>query len=269
MPNLIYRGNVGLVPQWSGADLQLADRVTDTDVYRGPIWICRASALLRGTYGTGGRLGWVVTSSKVSSERKGLGTLTISWEVGGPYANARYLPLDDFRCEIVELMSKVERNKRLYGPEYPTNPDDRIHPTVIKLCYDAVSGTPPKDSQAMSTLRNMFDLDSDPPADGTTWFDQWGFGGTLLAWLQHGHETYYQAGVKYSYVWHSFDLPSLTMGGVIESSPFGGPMAGNTSFSWLRLADCVEPAGVNGSVYKITSSWFGGPGGHWEPTLYS
>lgn len=265
---IVWKGNVGLVPQWSGADLQLADRITDVDVYRGPIWVCRANVLLRGTWGTGGRLGWVVTSSKVQRERKGIGVLTISWEVGGPYANTAYLPLDDFRCEIVELYPKVERNKHMYGTTYPGVAGDRIAPVAIALCYQAAHGVPPKNLEARTQIQNLASRSSAAPT-GTTWAAQADWAAVLLDWLDHGHETYYQAGIKYSYIWHSFTLPSLSLGGVIVSSPFGGPLAGETAFSWLRLSDQPEPAGVNGSVYKITSTWLGGPGGHWDAVLYS
>jgi hypothetical protein len=269
--NLTWKGATGLVPQWSGADLQLADRVTDTDVYRGPIGMCRYQTLLRGTYGSGARLGWVVTSSKAASERKGIGTLTINWEVGGPYANPMYLPLDDFRSEPVELYPKVERNKRLFGPTYPANPGDRISAYTIALCYQAVHGVYPSNTQARGQLANMgeFDPDSDFLPEGSNWIDQWGFGGTLLSWLDHGNETYYQAGTKYSHIWHSFTWPELSNGGVVEPFPSGGPRMGDASLSWLRLADTPEPAGVNGSVYKVTSTWLGGPNGHWDAVLYS
>jgi hypothetical protein len=56
---------------------------------------------------------------------------------------------------------------------------------------------------------------------------------------------------------------------VIEPFPNAGPMMGDASRSWLRLADVPEPAGVNGSVYKITSTWLGGSDGHWDKLLYS
>jgi hypothetical protein len=268
MAAILWKGNTGLVPQWSGADLQLADRVTDTDVYRGPIWICRGSVLSRGTWGSGARTGWVVTSSKVQAERKGIGLLTISWEIGGPFANPAFLPLDDFRCEIVELYPKVERNKHMYGMTYPVNPGDRIDPLTIKRCYAAVNGDEVKSKQARTLIMNMASRTDAPPA-GSNWADQADWATVLLDWLDHGNETYYMCGIKYSYIWHQFTLPALTLGGVIESSPFGGPLAGETAFSWLRLSDQPESAGVNGSVYRITSTWLGGAKGHWDKVLYS
>ncbi len=265
---IVWKGNMGLVRQWQGADLTLADRTMASDVYRGPLALCQACTLRRGTYGTGDRLGWVVTRSTVNSERKGIGLLTIAWEVGGPWANPAFLPLPDFRCEVVELYPKVERNKHMYGKSYPGNGGDRIDTTVIALCYQAVHGVPPKDIQARTAIKNLAKRTSLPPT-GSSWNDQADWATVLLDWLDHGHETYYEAGIKYSWIWNSFTWPSLSVGGVIEVFPSAGPMMGSAAFSWLRLADAPEPNGVNGSVYKVTSTWLGGPNGHWDPVLYS
>jgi hypothetical protein len=219
-------------------------------------------------YGSGFRLGWVVTGSNVEAERKGIGVLTINWEIGGPYANPALLPLDDYRSESVELYPKVERNKQMYGPEYPGNPGDRIAVKTIARCYDAAHGVSPRRDQSRAWIENLYEgVDEDPP-EGSSWADQWVFATMLLDWLDHGHETYYQAGTKYSYIWHSFVFPTLHAGAVIEPCPTGGPRMGDASLSWLRLADNPEPAGVNGSVHKITSTWLGGPNGHWDPNLY-
>ncbi len=267
MANVLWKGNLGLVPQWSGKKLALTDRISRVDVYRGPYSLCESSSLLRGTYGSGARLGWVVTGSNVEAERKGIGTLTISWEIGGPYANPALLPLDDFRSETVELYPKVERSKEMYGPTYPGNPNDCIAVRTIAMCYEAAHGIPPMRDQARAWVETLYANPNDPP-EGTTWADQWVFAAELLDWLDHGAETYYLAGTKYSYIWHSFAFPTLHNGGVIEPFPTGGPRMGDASLSWLRLADNPEPAGVNGSVYKITSTWLGGPNGHWSPTLY-
>jgi hypothetical protein len=257
-----------LVPQWSGADVQLADRVTTSDVYRGPVQLCRESVLSRGVYGSGFRSGWVVTSSKVQRERKGIGTLTINWEVGGPWADPKFLPLDDFHSEAVELYPKVERHPLMFGPDYPNNQGDRISTVTIEHCYQAVNGaTAMSRNNARDYIESLYNNPDDPPT-GSTWDAQWLFGILLLDWLSHGHETYYMAGTKYSHVWYSFNLPTLNNGGVIEPFPNAGPRMGDASLSWLRLADNPEPAGVNGSVYKITSTWLGGPNGHWDNNLY-
>src|ERR1019366_2494085 len=133
-------GRVLLVKQYSGPGLKLADRIVNRDVYRGPIALCESNALLRGQFGTNNRLGWVVTSSEVNWEAKGIGTLTINWEVGGPFVPAYLLPLNDWREETVELYPKVERNWQLQGPNYPDVDGDRISVDTIAYCYEAVHG---------------------------------------------------------------------------------------------------------------------------------
>lgn len=165
----------------------------------------------------------------------------------------------------MELYPKVERNKNLV---HPGGESVGICQLAIALCYQAARGTPPSDSRARSDIHKMETRGGTPPA-GSNWADQKILAELLLDWLDHGHETYYEAGVKYSYIWHTFEFPELSDGGIVESSPFGGPMSGNTSKSWLRLADVPEPCGVNGSAYKITSTWLGGSAGHWDATLYS
>jgi hypothetical protein len=261
---LIWRPGQFLVKQYSGQGLKLSDRITNRDVYRGPIALCNSSALLRGQFGTGDRSGWVVTSSEVNWEPKGIGTLTINWEVGGPFAPAYLKPLDDWREETVELYPKVERNPNLAYKDEPLN---RIAPETIGLCYQAARGSSiPGMNCTLAELNDLHNRIDDPPAN-STWEDQWNFGITLYNWLMHGHETYYLAGVKYCYMRHYFSFPMTTRGGIIQS-PSWGPRAGDTTMSWLRLADSVEPVGVNGSAFKITSSWLGGPNGHWDVILY-
>jgi hypothetical protein len=265
---LIWRPGQFLVKQYTGPSLKLADRVTNIDVWRGPIALCWSNALLRGTYGIGDRGGWVVTSSDVKWEKMSIGTLTINWEVGGPFAPAYLLPLDDWREETVELYPKVERNKHMYGVSYPGNPGDVIAQDTVALCYQAVHGaTAQARADARTQVLGMASRSSAPPT-GSAWGDQADWAIVLLSWLQAGHETYYLAGVKTTYIRHYFTQPMTTLGGFIQA-PLWGPRAGDIMLSWLRLADALEPVGVNGSVYKVTSTWLGGPGGHWDPVLYA
>jgi len=261
---IIWRPGQCLVKQYSGSSLKLADRIIDRDVYRGPIDLCRSNALLRGTFGSGSRLGWVVTSSEVTWEKLGIGILVNNWEVGGPFAPQYLLPLDDYREEAVELYPKVERHWKMSDEEDPNN---TISSDTIGLAYQAVHGaTTGARSGAVRELQSLADRTSDPP-EGSTWEDQWEFGTLLYHWLVKGHETYYLAGLKYCYIRHYGSFPLTSLGGFIQS-PQWGPRVGDITMSWLRLADAVEPVGVNGSIYKITSIWLGGPGGHWDSTLY-
>jgi len=261
---LVWRPGAFMVPQYTGENLCLADRITDCDVARGPIALCRQNALLRGTFGTGSRLGWVCTNSKVTWERNGIGTLRINWEVGGPFAPNYLLPLDDWREESVELYPKVERHWKMTDSEDPNN---TISPDTVGMAYRAAHANDLQSAgSALQQLQSLADRTSDPP-EGSTWEDQWEFGTLLYHWLVKGHETYYLAGLKYCYIRHYGSFPLTSLGGFIQS-PQWGPRVGDITMSWLRLADAVEPVGVNGSIYKITSIWLGGPGGHWDSTLY-
>ncbi len=256
-PPVIWKGPTQLVEQPNSGELVLADRTTLVDTYKAPYSVCVTNALRRGTFGTGVRLGWVVTSSKVSRERKGIGTLTINWEVGGSAANPTLLPLDEFEVQPMELNPKIERHPRFVGPAYPGDPDDKISPSTLSLCYAAINGATREARMKANLQVNTL---NDPSQKA------WGI--HLLFFLNRGTETYYMAGLKYIWTWYAFALPTLTAGGVIQA-PLG-PMYGAFSpgMSWLRLCDQIGSAGVNGSVLKITSTWLGGHGGYWDPWLY-
>ncbi len=256
-PTIIWKGALTLIAQPESGAASLADRVMLTDIYRGPIDICNASVLRRGTFGTGLRLGWVVTSSKVDPEKKGIGKLTITWELGGAFANPAFLPLDEFDVQPVELNPKVERHPYFYGSGYPGDPNDKISPSTISLCYSAINApTTEARNTAIQNINNLSD------SAQKTW------GKTLLDLLLQGNETYYLIGLRYHWTWYSFTTPALNRGGSL-SSPLG-PMSGRLpgDLNWVRLADTIQSAGVNGSVFKITSSWVGTPAGYWNPVLY-
>lgn len=248
MSTLLHRrGSTALIPQKESGAIQLADRVTCVDVYLGPSALVEASLLCRGTYGSGARLGWVCTSSK--SEPLGAGTskLTINWEMGGPAANPLYAPADEWECEILELNPKVERHYK-----FNTLSDD-----ARNLVYQAYHGsTTELRTKAQTTLTGKGGTDAS-------------LGGKLLELYRQGVETYYLAGIRYSWTQYLFTLPAMDTGGYI-SSP-SGPMAPYlpAEFDWLVLSEAPASAGVNGSMFKLTATWLGGPEGHWDSWLYA
>jgi hypothetical protein len=106
------------------------------------------------------------------------------------------------------------------------------------------------------------------PQDGGTPGTQSAFFYSLLGKLQKGEESYYLTGYRYSYEIFSYTEPTLTDGGIIGTP--GGPVSAlPADMAWLRLADKLEPAGVNGSMYKQTINWLGGPNGYWDSDLYA
>jgi hypothetical protein len=250
------------VPQPGGGEISVADRVTLTDIYRGPIPLCIAALMPRGTYGTGTRAGWVLASCKMVPEIKGIGTVTFNWELGGVGADSAWLPVDDFAMDIMELNPKVERNMYFVGATHPlrggADPDDKISTDTITLCYKAVHGSSDTErEQAKSKIAGLTTAQCD-------------WGQALLDMLSNGCDTFYQVGVKYSHVQFCFTLPAMLIGGQLEASPTG-PMAvelAGIGMQWLRMADKADPIGVNGSFFKFTKSWLGAAGGHWDSRLY-
>lgn len=231
--------------------LSYGNRVVLVDTYQGTYADCLAGTLSRGTYGTVFRAGWVVTSSEAESG-KGKSTLIINWEAGGEDATAP-LPCDEFTLDVIELSPKVERN-----PYFKTTDKD-----IIRLAYNAVTGTTPKTQDTAYKTLQKASVNTDPFTSA-----QGHLGLTLVSMLSHGHETYYLAGWRYEWIHYSYSMPTLFKGGEL-SDPLG-PLEGQFGdFEFLRLADKVAPAGVNGSCYKITATWLGGPSGHWEPLLYN
>lgn len=246
MPLPIWKGFSGLIIQPESGKLSLSDRATFTDVYKGPAATCEGGVLRRGTFGSGDRAGWVVTSSISENEKGGIGKLTINWEAGGASASAGLLPLSEFDSQVVELYPKIERNAFFAG----------ITRDTISAAYAAVLGaTKAQRDAAYAYVSGL----SDPT--------QQNLGLKLISKLQMGEESWYLAGMRYMYIWYSFTAPALNMGGYVDSPAFATTF-GIASYDWLRLADFVQAAGVNGSAFKVTSTWLGGPGGYWDTDIY-
>jgi hypothetical protein len=219
----------------------------------GPAALCAAYMLARGTFGTGFRGGWVVNQCTVDTDRGTIGTLTIDWEAGGAAAT-QPLPVGDFSCEPQELYPKIERNAFFVN----------LLPKNIRLAAQAAFYT----TTAATTDGDQFTGNLAAIADPT----QNALANSLYVKLLRGEETFYIAGWRYSYEVYSYTPPAPSPGG-FTGTP-SGPLANSlpANVSWLRLADHIMPAGVNGSMYKNTITWLGGPLnagiGYWDPDLY-
>ncbi len=234
------------------------DRVKVTDIYHGPQPLCAASMLARGTYGTGFRAGYVVNQCTCNTLRGGIGELTIEWEAGGSGASAP-LPTGNVAISPQELYPNVERNPYFQGGSVA------ILPVDAALARMANHGsTPFAQANALSQLNaRAASSDSTAAASGA-------LGVALAALLKKGVETYYVSAFRYTWEWFSYSIPELNVGGVIQSPSGVAPISLSTvsPISWLRLADTLEAAGVNGSMWKITSTWLGGQNGFWDGDLY-
>jgi hypothetical protein len=246
----------GQTLMFSGSDsgaLAAGDRIRLTDSMYGPLSLCYSVQPPRGGFGTSNfnglgidRGGWVVNQSTVTNQRAGIGKLVIEWEAGGSAGYAA-LPSGGFSLKPQELNPKIERNPFFTGILYAT----------IQLVYAALyAQTQTGSSTAYNTIQTIPDATQKALAN------------KLLAKLLNGEETYYLAGWSYSYELYSYTLPTIAIGGITQTP--GGPMAGDlpSGLSWLRLADDIEPAGVSGSMYKLTLNYLGGPNGHWDTDIY-
>jgi len=257
---IIWKGPTNaLVYQPNAPRLVYADRVRAIDIYKGEQSLCAASMLARGTFGSGARAGWVVNQCTVDTSRGDIGTLTIEWEAGGSGAD-QPLPVGDFNLEPQELYPKIERNSFFSG----------IIPDVVRGVYNALyafnqSGNP----NAATTINAAINGVNFANYPNTSADAQYALGTELLNKLANGEESYYVAGYRYSFETFSYTQPSLSNGGIIGTP--GGPLASNlpSGVAWLRLADKLDPAGVNGSMFKLTQNWLGGPNGYWDSDLYT
>jgi hypothetical protein len=302
MSNLTWKGPTNaLVYQPNSPRLVYGDRVKAVDIYKGVQALCAESMLARGTFGTGFRAGWVVNQCTCDTSRGQVGTLTIDWEAGGSEAD-QPLPVGDFSLEPQEIYPKIERNaffgNMVEGGEIV--PGSGILPETVRGAYNAMYSFQQDPSKTPQYFLNQSINGSTANVNGvsvtfgginfashpnTNANAQYAFGNALVGKLANGEESYYIAGYRYSYDLYSYTEPTLSEGGIIANRlegdvlqypnsaqyDLGGPLnaAVPDNQGWLRLADKVEPAGVNGSMYRLTITWLGGPNGLWDPDLYT
>ena len=254
----IWRGPTNalvLAPESGG--VSLTDRIRSTDVYMGTYALCASNLLARGTFGSGGRAGWVVNQCSLQSLRAGIGKLTIEWEAGGTSAT-NPLPVGNCSLKSQELYPKVERNAYFQGTSGITGaPTTPIDYKTIQLAYNALYAATQNGSASAKGAGDKL------TGDQLKHFNK------LFSKLMAGEETYYLAGWRYTYDTYSYTLPSAFRGAVVQTP--SGPLSSvlPSGVDWLRLADDVDPAGVAGSMWKRTWNYLGGPNGHWDVELYN
>ena len=251
-------GNTCLTRTPESGSIVLAERSMLKDVYEGTYANCVSGALVRGTFGTGSRAGWVVASSQVEPFRGARAKLTIQWEPGGANATVA-LPCPDFTCEPIELYPKTERHAIFNQTSTGTGSMEDIALWTVSMVYSAIHA--PTAEAKNSFAQQLANL----PAG-----DQGTLGLKLLDKLRKGEETFYLSGLKYNWWSFSYIAPSLSLGGIIQwpDGPGSIPNSLPSGLSSLRLADSLQPVGVNGSMYKLTRTFMLGPKGHWDSDLY-
>jgi hypothetical protein len=257
MSLLVWKGPTNaLVLANNSPTLVYGDRVKATDIYNGPQSLCAESMLARGTYGTGSRAGWVVNQCTTETSRGTIGKLTIDWEAGGTGAD-QPLPTGEVSLQPQELYPKIERNA------FFANSGSFLLPMDIALAYASMHAS------TSFARQNALDQLAGRAASGdATIAASATLGQSLAAKLQRGEETYYQAGFRYVWVYYTYTLPTINVGGITETPTGPVTPSYDSTINWIRLADGFEPAGVNGSMWKMTLTWLGGQDGYWDTDLY-
>lgn len=246
MADPIITGVAALVEQAGSPSYEYAERATMTRAYRGRLALCVANALAKGTVGVGTFAGWVVARTTVTQEAPGMGLLTIYWEAGGA-GSGTVLPPDEFAVEPFEVNPRIE--------QHPFFRD--MSPASIDLARTAAHG---QDDRTRSVAAMAI---SGKVGDGGGPDDQ---AKKLLALMNRGVETYYLAGLRYTWTTARWVLPNLTLGGVTQTP--GGPLYGYlpNGMGWLRLSDTLA---WTGACYRVTRQWLGGPSGYWDAEIYA
>lgn len=222
----------------------IAEKMTRTRTYRGHYAVCEGSALPRGTSGTGAEAGFSVAQSTVSRERGNAGLLVVVWEANGPGSGAT-LDLPEAMLTPVEQNPVVERHPKVAGLS------DDEHASI----HTAVFGSTPEIRAAAKLVLDNSVLPTKQKAL------------SLYGLLVKGTQSFYLAGLQYTWSYSSWTVPAgLVLGGYIETP--GGPLAEQipSNGSWLRLSDRLE---WRGGQWRVTTTWIGGPIGHWDTFLYT
>ena len=247
MPTVTWKGsssymtagvNTTLVEQPNSPTYVFGEKTKCTRRFKGLHSLCLSSAPAKGALGSGAMTGYYVVQSTVTREPKQVGELVIEYEAYASSSGAT-LPPDEFSLKPFETNPKLERN-----PFFATLTKDDLD--QVRDCIE--NADPALRLDVYNTLALSVPLAAD-----------------LVDKLLAGQETYYLAGWTYSWSSYSWTIPTVSDGGTIETP--GGPMTGllGTGIDWLRQADDLD---FDGSKYKLTKTWLGGPDGHWDTDLY-
>jgi len=235
MPSSVWKGYTTLLEQKESRGYEVGDVTRKIGVWRGKYDDCEAALPAKGTLGSDAFAGWLVDSATLNPDMRGLGA-TLIVRFTNSSGSGQSLPEDTWRLESVEDNPRVERHPR-YSSLTAQNLED---------VQTAVQG---RDDTTRDTAYAAL------PALGQELVDK----------MRRGQESYYAAVRRYVWTTSSFVPPAAVDGGTIEVP--GGPGLAylNPGFDWLRMADDLE---YQNGVYKITSTWLGGPNGHWDPDIY-
>lgn len=232
-----YKNLDALIEAPESGTYEFAEKATYTQIYVAKFSACFDARQTHGTIGSGVTLGYRVAKCTVEHTRGIMGKLTIVWEAGGGDDPGIQLPADEFDVFPENLSPRTERNKMFTG----------ILPAALQVVKTALWG------ENEEIRQDAYDSIG-------------GIAKTLVDKINAGNETFYLASLRYVWRLHSWSIPDIQLGGVIESP--SGPLAGyfSPAISWLREADAFTE---QGGVYMLTRSWLGAPSGHWDAQLYA
>ena len=233
----------GLIEQPSSGSYEINERVYRRQIWRGPYAFCVAALQWRGAYGLGVWLGWRVASAEVTREKGDIGTLIITWTIGGlspALAPGIQLPPWKYSAEPYEFRADIHLHP-MFAPL-------RGQPGFARLNHDYFSMPLPEQTQLRSWLLKQ-------PGSNYALAVQ------LLDLLDMGVKDYPETGVKLSWTWYSWTRPAMTFGRnqEIPGGPFSGAFPATIVFR--RLPDRWS---FDGSVHTVTSGWDGKPVGTWD-----
>lgn len=231
----IWKGYTALVEQPQSRGFEIGDVTRKIGIWVGTYDDCVAALPVKGLFGSDAFAGWIVDGASLAPDRGERARLTVRYV--NSIGSGRPLPEDHWRLEGVEDNPRIERN-----PKYSS-----LTAQHLEGVQTAVQGKDDTIRDAAYTALTTL-------------------GKELVDKMRRGQESYYAAVRRYVWTTSSYTPPIAVDGGTIGTP--GGPGAAylNPTYQWLRFADDVDYA--NG-VYKITSTWLGGPNGHWDSDIYS
>ncbi len=219
-----------------------------------------------------------VLSSTLRNSKVGLSTLEIVSE-GISFG----IPPDEFEVEEVEFNPQLYVHPYFQAiKDYAPGGDAYDGTRILQIIDNAVNGT---SLASQDENQNLFDSSTIPDSDILT------AANLLLAKRRQGIDTFQLSGLKVTWTTYA-SLPQLMdMGSYIQDPVDGGlppffwsdtgeiggnniltylsainnPLFYANGFSWLRQADHQS---YERTWFKLTSSWIGGPLGHWDTDIY-
>jgi hypothetical protein len=220
-----------------------SDKKTKTRIWEGRYADCVTAAPEKGT----NVAGWWVSSVNLEHLKGDMGRLTVTYEAATGSGAA--LPPDEFDFESSEIGPRLALHPRFYTltlaqiqkVETAVSSSDLLgRASSIQAVQDEATGL---GSPAGLPLSNYLRL------------------------RQKNVDSFYLAGIEYTWVSYAYVLPPLTTGGYIDVPMGPGAPFAPAGYSWLRLSDVF---GWQQGRFRIVRKWRGSPPNSvWDAWLYA